>query len=622
MIINLSKIDFGGVAKSGGGNVKPEETFDVQPTTTDQTITPTEGSVFSGGTVRAVTSEIDNNIAAGNIKEGVTILGVAGTLKEEKPEESFNVQPTTSEQTITPAEGSVFSGGTVHAVTSAIDSNIQPENIKEGVSILGVAGTLSEGITPTGTIAINLNGTYDITNYASAEVNVGDTPDYRYMKGTVDRAGLKAIGWTDEDILTFEQNITPHYTWQNDQYKVSDENKALYLLDDPNPSSYKSDPNIEYVPKKNMESYFYKDYEWGGGFENMKYIKGIPFYNTSNVTNMSHMFYECTNLTTIPLLDTSNVTNMGGMFEKCSSLTTIPQLNTSNATNMSSIFRYCSNLTTVPLLDTSKATGTGSMFADCTNLTSVPLLDTSKVTSMNDMFSNCSSLTSIPQLNTSNVKSMLQMFTDCISLTTIPLLDTSNVTDMTSMFVGCNHLTTIPKLNTSNVTKMLQIFNGCSNLTTIPQLDTSKVTDMGRMFYDCSNITTIPQLDTSKVTNMKWMFERCSKLTTVEGIDFSGLTSELKQLFGYWTTNMPNLTKFIVNGKINVSISDNSCIKALTAIDYDSVKSILAAADRTDNTNAKELAFNRTMTDQNGELAALVASCTSKGWTISGLTLQ
>ena len=80
MIINLSKVDFGGIT---GGKSKPEEVFDVQPTTSDQTITPTEGSVFSGGTVRAVTSEIDNNIVPGNIKEGVSILGVEGTLKEE-----------------------------------------------------------------------------------------------------------------------------------------------------------------------------------------------------------------------------------------------------------------------------------------------------------------------------------------------------------------------------------------------------------------------------------------------------------------------------------------------------------------------------------------------------------
>ena len=140
------------------------------------------------------------------------------------------------------------------------------------------------------------------------------------------------------------------------------------------------------------------------------------------------------------------------------------------------------------------------------------------------------------------------------------------------------------------------------------------------MFYLCTSLTTLPQLNTSKATEMQYMFNGCNKLTTVEGIDFSGLTSELTNLFG--TASDMSITRFIVNGKINVSISDNYSIKALTAIDYDSVKSILAAADRTDNTNAKELAFNRTMTDQNGELAALVASCSTKGWTITGLTLN
>ena len=116
------------------------------------------------------------------------------------------------------------------------------------------------------------------------------------------------------------------------------------------------------------------------------------------------------------------------------------------------------------------------------------------------------------------------------------------------------------------------------------------------------------------------MFSDCEKLTIVEGIDFSGLTSGPSYLLGF-SSSMPNITRFIVNGKINVSM-DSYSIGALTAIDYDSVKSILAAADRTDNTNAKTLTFNRTMTDQNGELAALVSSCTSKGWTIAGLTLQ
>ena len=57
--------------------------------------------------------------------------------------------------------------------------------------------------------------------------------------------------------------------------------------------------------------------------------------------------------------------------------------------------------------------------------------------------------------------------------------------------------------------------------------------------------------------------------------------------------------------------------------DYDSVKSILTAASNTTNTNSKTLSFRPIMvTDQNGELAALVSTCTSKGWTIDNLTLN
>ena len=117
------------------------------------------------------------------------------------------------------------------------------------------------------------------------------------------------------------------------------------------------------------------------------------------------------------------------------------------------------------------------------------------------------------------------------------------------------------------------------------------------------------------------MFAGCQSLDTVEGIDFSGLTSELTNLFGYRNYTQPRITRFIVNGKINVDMSDEYSIKKLTEIDYDSVKSILTAASLTDNTYAKTLAFNRKMTDQNGELKSLVSSCTRKGWKITGLTL-
>lgn len=53
----------------------------------------------------------------------------------------------------------------------------------------------------------------------------------------------------------------------------------------------------------------------------------IPFEATSNVTDMSYMFYECSSLTSVPLFNTSNVTNMSYMFYNCSSLETIHMIN-------------------------------------------------------------------------------------------------------------------------------------------------------------------------------------------------------------------------------------------------------------------------------------------------------
>lgn len=118
------------------------EAKEITPTTSEQTITAS-GSVdgFSPITVKAVTSAIDDDIVAGNIKSGVTILGVEGSVVELAGEE-IEVTPSTSEQTIEPTEGkNGITQVSVLAVTSSIDVNIIAENIKAGVTILGVEGT-------------------------------------------------------------------------------------------------------------------------------------------------------------------------------------------------------------------------------------------------------------------------------------------------------------------------------------------------------------------------------------------------------------------------------------------------------------------------------------------------
>jgi len=128
-------------------------------------------------------------------------------------------------------------------------------------------------------------------------------------------------------------------------------------------------------------------------FSRDKKLVWFPLVDTSNVKNMTSMFYYCTSLKEIPQFDTSNVTNMNYMFNNCTSLEEIPQFDTSKVTNMGSMFNNCTSLTEVPQFDTSKVTNMGSMFNNCTSLEEIPQFDTSNVTAMKNMFQYCNKLT-------------------------------------------------------------------------------------------------------------------------------------------------------------------------------------------------------------------------------------
>ena len=80
--------------------------------------------------------------------------------------------------------------------------------------------------------------------------------------------------------------------------------------------------------------------------KNYRTVTTLPFnLDTSQVTDMFCMFFDCSSLTQVPDLDTSQVTNMAYMFYGCSSLTQVPDLDTSQVTNMAYMFYGCSSLT-------------------------------------------------------------------------------------------------------------------------------------------------------------------------------------------------------------------------------------------------------------------------------------
>ena len=300
--------------------------------------------------------------------------------------------------------------------------------------------------------------------------------------------------------------------------------------------------------------------------------------DTSGVTSMRSMFYECRNLKTVKFgaIDTSNVTSMGGMFNYCNSLESVDlsNFNTSNVTDMSWMFNGCRKLTSlnVSALNTSKVKDMSSMFSDCSGLATIDLskFDTSSATNIGHLFDGCSSLTSIDLSNfdTSNVTYMYGVFLRCSSLTSLDVssLDTSKVTNMTHLFSKCSKLTSLnlgsidtskveqfaymfndctslksidlSKFNTSSATNTTDMFAGCSSLESLDlsSFDTSSVTSMGYMFSGCSALKSLDlsSFNTSKVTIMTDMFRTCKALEYVDlsGFDTSSVTDMKNILYG------------------------------------------------------------------------------------------
>ena len=308
-------------------------------------------------------------------------------------------------------------------------------------------------------IVINENGntTYtpnegEVFNSVSVDVNVPSIDDvipYFYKKPTVDDAGLKSLGWTDDDVKYLKYNNYA-YPWEADNYKVSDANKQITINSLSDIATYASNPDFQYC----------------------------PMFDIGVVTDIDQAFNRCKYIIAIPLLDTRSITNMNVMFRECASLTTIPPLNTSNVNSMIGMFEFCYSLNSIPQMDTSKVENMREMFYTCRALTTIPQLDTSKVTDMDNMFGFCQAVTSLPLLNVSNVTSMSSMFRNCYSLMNL------------AGFTGLK--TNLDLSPCSNLTKesLLNVFNEAADVTASPKTLTLGSTNLNKLTAEEKAIAT------------------------------------------------------------------------------------------------------------------------------------
>ena len=161
-----------------------------------------------------------------------------------------------------------------------------------------------------------------------------------------------------------------------------------------------------------------------------------------NLYNLFDSQLDVTKIANIKIISSDNkISNMYSLFNNMRQVTNINiQMNTSNVTNMSDLFFDCWSLKSVPELDTTKVINMRGIFRYCSNLKNIPNLDTSKVMDMYGMFYSCTNLTNIPNLNTLNVTNMYWMFYDCFNLISVPILNMSKVISINDMFYGCNNL--------------------------------------------------------------------------------------------------------------------------------------------------------------------------------------
>lgn len=177
---------------------------------------------------------------------------------------------------------------------------------------------------PSGTISITENGTVDVSQYASANVNVSGGGDAsEYFNATIS-GGSGSGNNAYPGIALSLKKVPPGLVASS---------SASYMFN--RCSSLEEVTNLDTSNTTNM-SYM---------FRSCSKLNKIENFDTKKVNNFTYTFYYCSNLVSVPLFDmsASNIA-LNYMFQYCSKLENVPQFNTSNVINMMGTFQGCAKL--------------------------------------------------------------------------------------------------------------------------------------------------------------------------------------------------------------------------------------------------------------------------------------
>ena len=206
-------------------------------------------------------------------------------------------------------------------------------------------------------------------------------------------------------------SATKKYTFKEVSVEEVSQNENAHLIND---GMKISDlPNYNSLEKVVFEESF-KKFEpttLSSFFEELRSltsISGLENLNTTHVTDMSKMFYNCYNLNSLNLsqFNTGNVEKMNEMFYNCRELKSLDlsAFNTAKVNNMYRMFYYCF-VRTIDLssFNTANVENMNEMFDGASLVVNIYTSDsfkTDKLTSSKDMFKYC---TKLPNFNKDEV---------------------------------------------------------------------------------------------------------------------------------------------------------------------------------------------------------------------------
>lgn len=258
------------------------------------------------------------------------------------------------------------------------NAKVIPTNIRKGITLYGVEGTLEEGIDTTDATAVASNilqGETAYVNDTKIEGTMANNAELTYSPSDEEQEipeGYTTGGKVEATDITRLNEYQACLTLANSIENLEDFSDTTATAGDilEGKTAYSNGEKLVGIMKANDNTAILDGTLYIAGTTNIplmiKSISKIVFPEG----NAGSIFNGCSNLEYIGEIDSSATNYMDSIFEKCAKLKELPYFDTSNCSTMRNCCSGCSSLISIPILNTAKFTGMGLYYSfyNCSNL--------------------------------------------------------------------------------------------------------------------------------------------------------------------------------------------------------------------------------------------------------------